>query len=193
MECKPLIIDGWDTRYLVYEDGKVYSTISQRFRKPMVNQYGYYYYQIQWYVYQGKTRTARGKAFSAHGLVAMLWLPPKPTPKHELNHKDMDKRNNHWSNLEWLTHSQNLIHARNNKHWTPDMYKKRSFIVSDKTKHKMSVAKYKPALCIDTVNNTEKSFGSVQELIEFYGIVRRTFNRCVNSCKTKNGLLFRYL
>jgi hypothetical protein len=193
MECKRLIIEGWDTKYLVYEDGKVYSTIKNRFRKPAVNRFGYYMYAIQWQVHKGKTVIYKGKGFMAHGLVAMLWLPPKPTPKHELNHKDMDKRNNHWSNLEWVTHSQNMIHARAHKHWTPDMYKKRSFLVSDQTKHKMSVAKYKPVLCVDTVNNTEQNFGSIQKLIEFYGIDRRTFNRCVNSCKTRKGLLFRYL
>lgn len=46
-----------------------------------------------------------------HQLVAEVFLPPKPTPDHELNHKDFDKTNNHWDNLEWMTQQENKTHA----------------------------------------------------------------------------------
>lgn len=46
-----------------------------------------------------------------HVLVAETFLGPKPSPVHEVNHKDLDKRNFHHSNLEWVTHKRNCVHA----------------------------------------------------------------------------------
>lgn len=34
-----------------------------------------------------------------------------PLNKDEVNHKDGDRQNNHFSNLEWVTRSENAIHA----------------------------------------------------------------------------------
>jgi len=47
-----------------------------------------------------------------YNLVADAFLPPKPSPEHEVNHKDGDKQNSHIDNLEWMTGSQNQIHRR---------------------------------------------------------------------------------
>src|SRR5215471_10260979 len=38
-----------------------------------------------------------------HILVAEAFLPPRPTPEHTVNHIDANGKNNHVSNLEWLT------------------------------------------------------------------------------------------
>lgn len=43
---------------------------------------------------------------SAHRLVAQTYLPPSNKP--EVNHIDGNKANNHVSNLEWVTHSENI-------------------------------------------------------------------------------------
>lgn len=45
-----------------------------------------------------------------HVLVAHAFLGPCP-PDHEVNHKDGDKANNRWDNLEYLTHAENMQHA----------------------------------------------------------------------------------
>lgn len=50
------------------------------------------------------------KSAFAHRLVAFAFLPPPPTPKHEVNHKDGDKENNAASNLQWMTRRENQIH-----------------------------------------------------------------------------------
>lgn len=45
-----------------------------------------------------------------HHLVAEAFLGPKPTPAHEINHKNGIKSDNRDVNLEWATKSQNQRH-----------------------------------------------------------------------------------
>lgn len=45
-----------------------------------------------------------------HRLVGKLFIP-NPENKPFINHKDGDKQNNHYSNLEWCTRSENTIHS----------------------------------------------------------------------------------
>jgi hypothetical protein len=45
-----------------------------------------------------------------HRLVAKAFIGPCPKGK-EVNHKDGVKKNCHWTNLEYLTKSQNQLHA----------------------------------------------------------------------------------
>jgi hypothetical protein len=50
---------------------------------------------------------------SIHVLVAKHFIP-NPHNKPEVNHKDGDKYNPHWKNLEWTTHKENSEHASKN-------------------------------------------------------------------------------
>lgn len=51
--------------------------------------------------------TLSGGTFLAHRLVALTWIGPAPTPKHEVAHNDGSRTNNHWRNLRWATPAQN--------------------------------------------------------------------------------------
>jgi len=64
-----------------------------------------FYYRVRLY-HNGKS-----KKFMVHLLVLECFGPKKPTPKHEVNHKDGVKIHNWIDNLEWLTRSENKIHA----------------------------------------------------------------------------------
>lgn len=59
------------------------------------------------------------RKYSIHTLVARAFHGEKPTPTHEVNHKDFNKENNHATNVEWVTHADNIQHATSGGHW-PD-------------------------------------------------------------------------
>ena len=46
-----------------------------------------------------------------HQLVCAAFHGPRPSPSHEVNHRDGNRRNNCADNLEWVTHADNVRHA----------------------------------------------------------------------------------
>ncbi len=59
------------------------------------------------------SRDGRPRNYMVHRLVAAAFHA-NPADKPEVNHKDGDKTNNYYKNLEWVTESQNLLHAYEN-------------------------------------------------------------------------------
>ncbi|MBA7533176.1 hypothetical protein ES705_25411 [subsurface metagenome] len=88
--------------YLIYENGRVYSLYKNRYLKLRLNGHGRY--QVILYNNEGHYSKKVSR------LVAEAFIP-NPKGKAEVNHKDLDKLNNDISNLEWVTHSENILHA----------------------------------------------------------------------------------
>ena len=63
------------------------------------------------YGYKRVTLYPSGKTYFIHRLVAEAFIP-NPLNKPMINHIDNDAENNHVANLEWVTHSENMLHAQ---------------------------------------------------------------------------------
>lgn len=57
------------------------------------------------------SKNSKVKSEKIHRLVANHFIP-NPDNKPHVNHIDANKLNNHYSNLEWCTHQENITHAR---------------------------------------------------------------------------------
>ena len=62
------------------------------------------YYKVQLH------KNGKGKMLYVHRLVALAFIP-NPYNKKQINHIDGNKANNHVSNLEWASASDNQLHS----------------------------------------------------------------------------------
>jgi hypothetical protein len=51
------------------------------------------------------------QTFKVHRLVAYAFLTPQPSPDHQINHINGIKGDNRVENLEWVSCSENVLHA----------------------------------------------------------------------------------
>lgn len=77
--------------------------VNNRLLNKVLNHQGYYRVRLS---KDGKKLPCR-----VHRLVAVAFIP-NPKNKSHVNHKDGDKLNNAADNLEWVTHTENMKHAR---------------------------------------------------------------------------------
>lgn len=92
--------------YIVFENGDIFSNYCNRFLKPDITKHGYK--QVTLYINNKPFR------IKVHRLVALLWLGKEPKDKPTVNHKDGNKLNNHYTNLEYASYYENNKHARDN-------------------------------------------------------------------------------
>ena len=59
--------------------------------------------------------TNKRQQYYINRLVAHTFIPNINGINLEVNHKDKNRGNNFYKNLEWVTHSENMIHAYNNQ------------------------------------------------------------------------------
>jgi hypothetical protein len=92
--------------YYAVTEGRIYSSKGKCYLLPKVLPSGYQSVKIP---HEGKLTD-----FYIHQLVASAFIP-NPENKKFVNHKDRNHGNNKVENLEWVTHSENMIHYIKNK------------------------------------------------------------------------------
>lgn len=102
----------FDNRYVCDENGLVYLIVNQdRFKyfakpmRPFTTRDGYTEYVLT-------TKYGSKKHVQAQRIVCELFngLPDNPNKKY-VNHIDGKRDNNYYKNLEWVTHSENMLHS----------------------------------------------------------------------------------
>lgn len=103
---RDVIIDGKKTRYIVDIMSNIYNKKTGKKLVPILSSGGYYRVQLT-------TKKYHAKSYSVHRITAIAFIP-NPENKPDVNHKDGKKYHNYATNLEWVTKSENIIHAYNN-------------------------------------------------------------------------------
>lgn len=108
----PIELDGYEAKYKVSNDGRIWSDYLQGFLKPYYSKGGYMRVKINF--------GDRNKKYMVHRLVAMAFIENKD-PEHftQVDHIDCNRTNNCVENLRWVTPKQNTQHSilEGNRDW----------------------------------------------------------------------------
>lgn len=94
-------VKGYENTYLINEYGLIYKLDFNRFSRGSIKENGYMRITL--------SKDNVKKEYYTHRLVAFSFLT-KIDGKDFVNHKDGNKENNHYSNLEWVTVQENNLH-----------------------------------------------------------------------------------
>lgn len=94
-------IEGYEGRYSISTFGRVYSHLTSKYLKPKIDNKGYLSVHL---------RGSKESHPTLHRLVAYHFIKNE-LGKETVNHIDGNKKNNHVTNLEWSSHSEQINHA----------------------------------------------------------------------------------
>jgi len=86
-------------KYLIYENGDVYSKKTNIILKQSLDKGGYYKLEL--------CKDGKPKTFKVHRLIALHYIS-NPENKPCIDHIDRNRQNNDISNLRWATHTENM-------------------------------------------------------------------------------------
>ena len=106
-EFRILTLPNYENSYKISNYGKVFSLINNIYMKLTKNNNGYM--QIRLYNNESKS-----KIFRVHQLVAYMFVENKDNKKY-VDHIDRNRINNHFRNLKWVTHQENMCNTTKNR------------------------------------------------------------------------------
>ncbi len=134
-------IKNYEGLYEVSKDGRIYNL---KRKKYLVNVLADRYLIVLLY------KNNKRKRYYVHRLVAEAFCE-KQEGKDFVNHKDLNRLNNSYDNLEWVNSKENRIHFV-----LSGKYKSRIF--TEEQKEKSRIRNYKKVLCLKT-NKIFESMG----------------------------------
>lgn len=157
-----IIVNGFDN-YAISNYGNLKNIKSGKLIKLQKKSNGYYYYTL--------CQNGIKKSLLIHRLVALHFIE-NPNNKPYVNHKDGNKLNNYYANLEWVTAKENDTHARN---------------TGLKDQNKPIIAKH-------ITTNEKIVFNSIGECSAILGINKGSIARVLNGKRKKcHNYNFKYL
>lgn len=161
-------IKGYEGYYRISNTGKIYSIKSNIMLKQSNSNKGYHSVKLQ--------RNGIKKTYRVHRLVAMTFIP-NPTGLLEVNHIDEDKSNNLVTNLEWMSHTDNVNHGTRNSR------------ASDSLK----IANARPIVAIFK-NGVTKTYGSASQCAKLLGLSAGNINSVIRGTRNHtHGIRFQEL
>jgi hypothetical protein len=91
-------------KYYVFPDGTVYNTVRESKVKPIKNASGYCYVTI--------SNKKEKRNHYVHRIVAEHFIENKDKNRTQVNHKNKIRDDNRIENLEWMSGSENMFHAK---------------------------------------------------------------------------------
>lgn len=152
---------GYGT-YYISNEGKIKNKKCY-IRKFQTDKSGYYRVSF-------RNKERKTKQFFVHRLVAITFIE-NPLNKPQVNHKDLDKKNNNVENLEWCNNSENIKHAYLNN----ILCQKGSKNNSSKLKEKQVIEIYKM-----------KGKLKQEDIGKIYGVARTTISQIMNKINWKH-------
>jgi hypothetical protein len=105
IEWRKIFVQDNETSYSVSSVGDIRNDISNKVLSPFEDKDGY----LRATIALGPRKTYKTMV---HRFVAKAFIP-NPQNKPQVNHRDGNKKNNDYTNLEWATNSENMLHAFN--------------------------------------------------------------------------------
>lgn len=158
-------IEEAEKHYRIEEDGAIWSIAKERYVRQVLSSAFYAYVALR----------PLPAMTAVHKVVAQKYLGDCP-PGCEISHKDGNRLNNHWTNLEYITHSENQLKAfREHGRELPPGNRHSPSV---ETKLLMSQAKKKPVYCSDgrqwkSVEECAKAIGKTR--VSIYESIRDGF------------------
>ena len=158
-------IKNYEGLYEISNDGKVYNV---KRKKYLTNVLAERYLIVLLY------KNNKRKRCYVHRLVAEAFCK-RQQGKDCVNHKDLNRLNNSFDNLEWVSSKENRIHFV-----LSDKYKPRAF--TEEQKKESSIRNYKKVLCL----KTNKVFESMGHFAKYKGISLAQVSQKLNNIYNNN-------
>ena len=165
-------IPGFGERYVIYENGMIYSNPAHRFLFFSKRKNGYIRCALR------KSPNGKLHDFLVHRLVCSIFNGEAPEGKNCVNHIDCNKENNHASNLEWCSYADNMHHASLNG----------LLSAQSNRMHTRNVNSKKPVEALDNQGKIVMTFQSVQDARSKYSSVSWS----IKTGRKGNGYYWRY-
>ena len=176
---KTVDIKGYEKYYTISENGSVFSKRKGRFMRQSVNGVYNSYRKVFLMIDGWCSGKIRPRFYLVHRLVLEHFVGPCPVGM-ECHHIDHDKSNNHVSNLEWVTHSENILRSFTEGGRKGYWLGKKKEPYSDETRERMAEKKRKPirwgGMEFKSIGHAAMELGTYREKIYRYMKADKEFN-----------------